>query len=261
MTLADISPLVLTYNEEENIQRCLSRLTWAHEVIVVDSCSTDQTPSLAGKFPNARVVPRPFDNHTAQWNFGVDQCRSPWILALDADYTLEAGFEEELSQLQSDSRVAFFASFRYVIFDRALRGSLYPPRAVLFHRDHCRYIADGHTQLLNITGESAALQTRIRHDDRKPLSRWLRSQDNYAQLEAAKLGSLPIGQLSLQDRLRRAIVPAPALAFFYSLVIRGTLFDGWRGWYYALQRAIAEILLSLRLLDHHFSNPPPHEPK
>jgi len=55
--------------------------------------------------------------------------------------------------------------------------------------------------------------------------------------------------LNLADRLRRWIVPAPFMVFFYTLVVKGLIFDGWRGWYYVLQRTFAEILLSLRLIE------------
>jgi hypothetical protein len=89
----------------------------------------------------------------------------------------------------------------------------------------------------------------IDHDDRKSLSHWLWSQDRYARLEAAKLLETAAAQLRLQDRLRRKIVLAPALVFFYALFGKGLILDGWPGWYYAFQRTLAEIILSLRLLE------------
>ena len=55
--LADITPVILTYNESANIGRSLERLTWAREVVIVDSGSTDDTLAIAGRFPNARVGP------------------------------------------------------------------------------------------------------------------------------------------------------------------------------------------------------------
>jgi hypothetical protein len=120
---------------------------------------------------------------------------------------------------------------------------------VLFRRDRCVYIQDGHTQLLRIPGVGKHLQARIDHDDRKPLTRWLVSQDNYARLEAVKLLALPRNELHLQDRIRCAVIVAPWLVFFYTLIWRGTLLDGWHGWFYAFQRLLAELMLSLRLIE------------
>ncbi|MFO1486232.1 MAG: glycosyltransferase family 2 protein [Verrucomicrobiaceae bacterium] len=251
MTAASsITPLILTYNEEPNLRRCLERLRWAGEVVIIDSGSTDATAQIAAEFPNVRLLVRSFNDHTSQWNYGVDAVQTLWVLSLDADYVLGAGFEDEITRsTESTTHDAFFASFRYLINGKPLRACLYPPRAVLFRKDRCRYRKDGHTQLLHVPGASGTLASTIDHDDRKPLSRWFSSQDKYAKLEADKLLSLPPDELHLQDRIRRAILPGPWLVFFYTLLVHGTLFDGWHGWFYAFQRMVAEIMLSLRLLE------------
>ena len=249
MNPADITPLVLTYNEAPNIERCLTRLTWAREVVVIDSGSTDETCAIASRFPNVRILTRAFDDHTKQWNFGVHATNTLWVLACDADYVLCGGFEAELSSLDPGDADAFHAAFRYLIGGRPLRASLYPPRAVLFRKDRCRYEKDGHTQLLHIPGRSGNLATRIDHDDRKPLTRWFSSQDKYALLEAEKLLSLPASALRLQDRIRRTMILGPFFVLAYTLIARGTILDGWPGWYYTFQRVIAEVMLSLRLLE------------
>jgi glycosyltransferase involved in cell wall biosynthesis len=250
MNLPEITPLVLTYNEEPNLRRCLETLRWAQQIVIVDSGSTDATAVIAAEFANARLVVRPFDDHTSQWNHGVDEVLTGWVLALDADYVLGPDFAKELEALPvAPSCDAFFASFRYLVFGRALRACLYPPRAVLFRKDRCRYRKDGHTQILHISGQTAFLTTRIDHDDRKPLTRWFMSQDKYAKLEAEKLLSLPTAELSLQDRIRRTMILGPVLVFFYTLLLRGTILDGWHGWFYTLQRTVAEMMLSLRLLE------------
>src|SRR5262249_35942549 len=87
-----------------------------------------------------------------------------------------------------------------------------------------------------------------------PLSRWLESQCNYARLEAQKLIEDANGPQSMADRLRMWIWPAAPAAFLYTLFFKGCLFDGWPGWFYALQRTYAELLLSLELLDHRLAS-------
>jgi glycosyltransferase involved in cell wall biosynthesis len=68
--------------------------------VVLDSGSTDATAAIAAEFPNVRVlIVRPFDDHTTQWNFGVDATRTNWVLSLDCDYVLGPGFEDELAAL------------------------------------------------------------------------------------------------------------------------------------------------------------------
>ena len=248
-----LSCVILTFNEEPNIDRCLQRLAWVDEIIVVDSFSTDATVEICRRFPNVRVLQRAFDSHANQWNFGCEQTLHNWILALDADYIIPDDCAREIRNLKPASGVeAHFARFIYCVNGKPLRACLYPPRAVLFDKKSCTYIQDGHTQLLKANGGDAAfgwLNSRILHDDRKSLARWLSNQAHYAALEAAKLGAVSSKGLRMQDRLRKRIVIAPVLVFFYTLIGRGLILDGWAGWYYVFQRTIAEILLSLKLLE------------
>jgi len=253
MNLASITPLILTWNEEPNIGRCLDELRWAARVVVIDSGSIDATLAICSKFPNVEVMTRAFDNHTSQWNFGLDQVTSPWVLSLDADYLLNDAFVRELTSIPENSpENAWFVPFQFFIFGRALRGTLYPHRAALFDKNSCRYVADGHTQTLEIHGPTGSLRTRLAHDDRKSLSRWLDSQFKYARLEAEKMAS-HTHPTSLPDRLRKMIWPAAPAAFVYTLLVKGVILDGWPGWFYVLQRTYAELVLSMILLEMRFS--------
>src|SRR4051812_18013587 len=79
----DITPMILTFNEEENIARTICKLTWAREVLVVDSFSTDSTLAIARQFPNVQVRQRAFDSFAEQCNWGLAQIDSNWVLSLD----------------------------------------------------------------------------------------------------------------------------------------------------------------------------------
>ena len=245
-----ITPLVLTWNEAPNISRCLERLTWARRVVVLDSGSTDETVAIARQFSNVDVLVRPFDDHTSQWNHGIGLVTTPWVLSLDADYVLSEAFIAELGAMPfAEDLDAVYASFRYCILGRPLKASLYPPRAVLFRADRCRYEADGHTQRLVVPGRWSSMQAGIDHDDRKSLDRWFGSQAAYARLEAEKLLSRQAATLGMQDRVRRTGVLGPPAVFFYTLVARLAILDGWPGWYYTLQRTVAETMLALHIWD------------
>lgn len=251
--LNTITPLLITYNEAPNIARTLAKLTWAREVVIVDSLSTDRTREMAAAaHPGLRWFERPFTTHTDQWNFALNETgiTSDWVLALDADYVLSDGFVDELKALQGDASVAGFASsFIYCINGQALRGTVYPPVTVLYRRTAAHYVVDGHSQRVKVDGQVRPLTNRIFHDDRKPLSHWLGSQMKYMRLEADKLRATPLESLSVVDRVRRMIVVAPPAMFLYCLIAKGGMFDGRAGLFYALQRATAELILSLHLLD------------
>ena len=246
-----ITPLVLSYNEEANIRRLLQSLSWASRVFIIDSGSTDATRKIIAEFPNATCVVRPFDNHAVQWNFGLSEAgiATDWVLALDADYGLPAEFVEELKALNPPQDVAgYSAGFRYCIEGVPLRGGLYPPVTVLFRRAGARYVQDGHTQRLSVSGTLERFRSLLLHDDRKPLEHWLWSQARYMRLEARKLLTTPIAELGLADKLRRLVIVSPVLVFFYCLLIKGNILDGRRGLLYALQRGAAEAILSMYLV-------------
>lgn len=251
--LNEITPLILTFNEAPNVARTLSKLAWAREVVIVDSHSTDHTRQLASaQHPGVRWFERPFTSHAEQWNFGLEQTgiTTEWVLALDADFVLTDAFTQEVSRLRPAVGVnGYEASFIYCIEGRPLRGAAYPPVTVLFRRARARYVQDGHTQRVRVDGAVARLAEKIRHDDRKPLAHWLASQSRYMRLEAEKLATSRPGELTAVDRVRQLIVIAPAAMFFYCLIGRGGILDGWPGIYYAMQRTAAELILSLHLLE------------
>jgi len=249
--LEHITVLVLTYNEEENIARTLDAVSWASRIVVVDSGSTDATVRIARKYQQAQIMMRPFDSHQSQWSYGLSQCEDnrEWVLALDADYRLSDEIVKEIAALSPPPAVAGYrASFRYCIQGHPLRRSLYPSNIVLFRRNRAGYAQEGHTQRLILDGEVGELRGKIDHDDRKPLSRWFMSQLRYADLEADYLLAKPTAALRRNDRLRLTAYLAPLLAFPYILIVKRCALDGWPGWYYAMQRVLAETLIALEII-------------
>ncbi len=251
MKTTDVTPLILTYNEAPNIGRTLERLTWASDVVVVDSFSDDETLSIASRFKNVRIFQRKFDSHMAQWNFGLRGTGivTEWVLALDADYRLPESFAADLEGLTPSLQTAGYrARFRYCIGGHPLRKSVYPPVTVLFRRSLGEYTQEGHTQRLKLEGLTEELRSVIDHDDRKSFRRWLESQRKYMNLECEKLARTPFARLDPADRLRKLRIVAPAAIFLCCIFGQGLLLDGVAGLSYALQRTIAEAVLSGALL-------------
>jgi glycosyltransferase involved in cell wall biosynthesis len=245
-----ITPLILTYNEAPNIARTLASVSWASDIIVVDSFSNDDTVKIASSFPRVRVFQRAFDCHSKQWEFGLKQTgiATSWVLALDADYVVSNELTSEIETLRPGATtVGYRASFVYCIKGRELRSGIYPPVTVLYRRDAASYIQDGHTQRVALKGSVENLSAPMLHDDRKSLKRWLASQSRYTELEAQKLRAANPAELNLADRLRRWRIVVPPAMLVYCLIVRGGIFDGWAGFYYAFQRATAELMLSHRL--------------
>jgi glycosyltransferase involved in cell wall biosynthesis len=248
-----ITPLIITFDEAPNIARTLDKLAWARRIVVVDSGSSDGTLEILAHYPQVALFTRAFDNFAGQCNFGLAQVQTEWALSLDADYELSDRLVQELSGLGEEEGVTGHrASFVYRIHGRPIRGTLYPPRVVLYRVKKARYVNEGHGHKVVVSGVVRALSGVIYHDDRKPLSRWFDSQQSYARLEADYLLKADRDTLSALDRLRRMAWPAPIIVFFYVLVIKGCLLDGWPGWFYALQRVLAECMIALELINRRF---------
>jgi glycosyltransferase involved in cell wall biosynthesis len=248
MDLNQITPLLITFNEASNLRATLEGVKWAKRIVIVDSGSTDATLEIASQFEQVEVFYRPFDHFADQCNFGLAKVESKWTLSLDADYFCSATFVDELRGLEVGNWSGFRASFRYCIYSKPLRGSLYPPRTVLYRTKSAEYRRDGHAHRVDVSGSVGELKNKIDHDDHKALHGWFVSQAKYAKLEAEKLLT-PGVKLGWKDRLRTKIVLAPLLTLIYCLFAKGLVLDGWAGWYYAMQRVLAEFMLSLALLD------------
>ncbi len=249
MQIDQITPVILTYNEIENIARTLNALSWATRVIVLDSGSTDGTAELAAGFANTEVLQRGFDSHAQQWNFAIAQSFTDWVLTLDADYLLPEEFATQLLALEPTPEVSGYqANLVFAISGKALKSSILPGRIVLFKKSQASYYDDGHTQALNCLGRVGNLPVAILHDDRKSFKRWLANQGRYAELEVEKLLRTPWSLRNSADRLR-SLPPLAALVMpFYLFFARSAWRDGWPGLKYVFLRTFAELILSQKYM-------------
>lgn len=252
-TALPLAVLLITYNEEANIERTLAALRWVPSILAIDSGSTDRTLEILAAEPKVTIRHRPFDNFANQCNFGLDMIKSEWVLSIDADYVVTTALADEICVSLRASERSIFAGFaipfRYCIGGKPLRGTLLPPRICLYRTAGARYRNDGHGHRVDVPGRVGRLRHPILHDDRKPLERWLASQQRYLAIETRKLLATPPSQLSIADRLRLGTPLAPLAALLLCLVVNGGILDGWQGWSYAFQRCYAEILLKLMLFE------------
>jgi glycosyltransferase involved in cell wall biosynthesis len=247
--LDHITPVLLTYNEGQNIERTLSRLRWAKDIVVVDSGSTDGTLAVLASFPNVRMFQRSFDSHANQWRFAVEgtQIATEWILRLDADYQVSDELIAELARLDPNAPVsAYRIPFGYAIFSRKLLSSLYPANTVLLRKGRFSLRDKGHTEAWKVNGPVVTLSAPIIHDDWKSTEQWLISQARYMQRE---LDYLRVGKRGMVRWLRLRPPLMPIAVFIYCLFGKGLFLNGRPGIFYALQRLVAESVLALMVLE------------
>ncbi len=245
--VSSVTPLILTYNEEPNIERTLESLLWAERVVVLDSGSTDGTKSVARLFPNVSWYVRPFDYHSAQWKHGIHNTdiTTDFVLALDADMSVPATFVEEMGKNFTHEYAGGVTPFEFRILGYPLAGSIYPAQLRLFRRDCVEISQQGHTQEFSTKGSIYRFETPLIHDDRKPLERWVSSQASYSALEAKRIAAG--NSFRFRDRLRQLGL-MPVIAGALAFIRAGGPWRGAAAVRYAYERAAYECLLSIRLM-------------
>lgn len=126
-----ISAVIITYNEENNLNMCLKSINWIGELIVVDSYSTDKTVNIARQYTNKIFYKRFNNNFSTLRNFALNQVSSTskWILVIDADENLPVNSRQKIEQLIKYSKVEGFWLPRrnYINADTYLKYGLFYP--------------------------------------------------------------------------------------------------------------------------------------
>ena len=136
-----LAVIILTYNEEKNIEECIRSASFADEVVVVDSGSTDNTVAMAEGL-GAKVHIHPFENFAAQRNVGLEQTDADWIFYLDADERISQEAAKDIRRATEENRQAFYDIKRVnIVFGQRMKygghGPDYPQR--LYPRGHVKW--------------------------------------------------------------------------------------------------------------------------
>lgn len=150
-----IAAVVLTKNEEVDLSNCLKSLSWATEIVVVDSGSTDKTLSIAKKY-KAKVFTRDFDNFASQRNFALSKVASyNWVVMVDADEVVEKELAKELQFFAKDIYLdGVSVPRKNYIFGKWIEHSDWYPdhRLVFFRPKMVQYVGDVHERVGFVKG-------------------------------------------------------------------------------------------------------------
>jgi glycosyltransferase involved in cell wall biosynthesis len=216
---------------------------------VVDSGSTDGTLAALAHFPNVRAFNRPFDTHGNQWRYATQETKiaTDWLLRLDADYQVSDALVAELARLDPNAAVsAYLNGFDYAIFSHKLLSSLYPSKPIVLRKGRFSVSDKGHADVWDVHGHVVTLNPRIVHDDWKPISLWLIKE---AQVLQREVDWTRVRKTSLVRWLRVRPPLMPIIVFLHCLFGKGLILNGRAGMFYALQRMVAEAVLSLMVLE------------
>jgi glycosyltransferase involved in cell wall biosynthesis len=205
-----LSLLVPTLNEAGNLSGCLASARFAHEIVVVDSGSTDATREIA-EAAGARFLVHPFEGHAAQKNWGLDQLANDWVLILDADERVSPELADEIRGiLEAPDHRGYWIYRRNTFLGREIRGCGWQRDRVLrlFDRRSGRYEEKRVHEEVRLAGEAGRLRGRLVHHSCRDLASWLLKVERYAQLgaeEALRRGRRPrFGDLWMRPGARFA---------------------------------------------------------
>ena len=249
---ASICAIILTYNEEKHIARCIESIKQISDrIIIIDSFSDDQTLKIASKF-NVDIYARKFDTHSGQFNWVLDNVTiaEDWILRIDADEVLSRNDIRLCDWLSSLSRETCGVLFkrRICFLGRELKFGGFQfnfiPR--LFRRGYARYNGREMDEHLIIEGKTAKYRDAIIIDcNLDGLDKWLTKHIRYAELE--KSASAQWGRQRFNTRSKQFLsgiyfflpfyLRWPFLFLYRYLFLLGFL-DGLPGYYFILLQSI-----------------------
>jgi glycosyltransferase involved in cell wall biosynthesis len=255
--MKNLSIIILTFNEELNIEKCLSEaIKLTDNITIVDSYSTDETLNICKKY-NCRIYQNKFINQSIQLNWALDNIKfeTEWILRLDSDeYFLPELIDEMKSKLETldESINGIFFKRRVYFMDKWIRYGGYYPTLLLRAWRNGKAICeerwmDEHMKLLD--GKSIIFDNDFVDDNKKNLHWWINKHNNYATREAIEqLNSkysffnyelVEARLLGTQEQRKRWIkeklynkLPLgvkPFIYFIYRFFVKLGFLDGFRG--------------------------------
>jgi len=195
MEKLSISAIILTYNEEENIEKCLESLYgWVEDIFIVDSYSTDKTLEISKKYTD-RIYQHAFENQARQFNWGMENMpiETDWILRLDADEIVTPELKNELlhSLPNLPSDISGLRVKRKIIFmgKWIKHGGCYPLWHLRIWRTGRGFVEDTwmdeHAKINQ--GRAIFLKNDISDENKKNLDWWIGKHNRYATREAIDL--------------------------------------------------------------------------
>jgi len=221
-----ITAIIPTFNEEIHIEEAIQSVSFADEIIVIDSFSTDDTVKLAEKH-DVKIVQRVFDDFSSQKNYAISKASNEWIFILDSDERIIKSLKDEIIETLSKptNYVAFSIKRNFYFLGKQIKYSGWQRDKVvrLFSKSHCKYNGDLVHELVDANGSIGELKNKIDHFSYRNFEHYLAKLNRNSWLKAKKLH---------QDK--KSVNPynllvKPPVRFLTHYIIRLGFLDGFEG--------------------------------
>ncbi len=183
------SAVIITRNAASQIEPCLQSVSFADEILIVDSGSTDATLAIAQRF-GARVIHQEWLGYGRQKEFAARQAKNSWVLSLDADERVSEELRHSIQQALESPR---FHAGRVARCNRFMgrwlrHGEGYPDWSLrLYHREHARWSDDPVHEKVETDGKIITLLGDLLHESEQGIDDYLAKQNRYTTLQAEAL--------------------------------------------------------------------------
>ncbi len=234
-----LSVVIIAKNEERNIRRCLESVSWADEIVLIDSGSEDMTTEIAREY-GVNVFVCPWNGYGAAKKEGVDRAAGDWILSVDADEEVPPALRDEIQKMLSieTSDAGFFVKRKTMFLGRWIKHcGWYPDRVLrLFRKSQGNFNDAVVHEKVVIEGAIGVLTNELLHYSYPSLEDYFRKFGWYTTLgasEAARRG-VKAGWFDITVK--------PILSFFSHYIIRQGFRDGVEGFMISVLSAIAVMV-------------------
>ena len=237
--MPQLSVIIIALNQEANIGDCLASVSFADDIVVVDTGSTDRTVELARAYTD-RVLTTDWQGFGPTKNYALDQARGDWVFSLDTDERVPPALQAEiLATVAAGGPLDGYRVARKNYFcGRWIRHlGWYPDYTLrLFRRGQGRFRDREVHEEVVVDGPLGTLKTPLEHYSYRSVSDYVARMDRYARLaaqELAKAGRRPCpGELFFR----------PLLSFFHLYFIRLGFLEGTPGYTLAVLMSMYKFL-------------------
>ena len=185
-----ISACIITFNEEHTINSCLESLSFADEIIVVDSFSSDRTVEIA-KAAGAKIFLHPFEGHIQQKNYALSLAKNEWIIALDADERVTPELKKQIENLfQRGNLLDGYTMPRKTFYiDKWIsHGGWYPDRHLrLFRKSQGHWGGINPHDRIILDGRTGEIRADLAHYSFSSLSAHIKTINRFSSIMARNL--------------------------------------------------------------------------
>jgi len=239
----NLSIVIITKNEEENIERCLKSAEWADEIVVLDSGSTDRTPQICRQY-DCRFIEHEWHGFGRTKKYAVEQTCNNWILSVDADEEISQDLKETILQIIKNPKYNGYRINRRTFYLGKLINHCgwnrdYPLR--LFNKQYGNFNTEIVHESVEIEGEAGLIEEKLWHYNYPTIDSHIKKINRYSAMSARKKYEQGENVTIIGSFLKGAA------KFFKMYLFQAGFLDGKKGLILSINSAIGVYLKYIKL--------------